>query len=513
MLSSVKERILIIMTTTNVKLWELCILHTNDRHGYVENLGKCGGIINDIREENNKKNIDTLLFDCGDAFSGSIYFNLYHGTKDAELMNLLKYDAMTFGNHEFDGGSSILSGFIGEIKFPIVTSNVDVSKDNLLNKFLPKKNNHDTLNMSKIVPYLIKESAQGIKFGVIGLTTVSTADESNPDTQITFNDPISSAEKIVKQLNKKGVQIIIVLSHLGLATDIELAEKVFGIGVIIGGHSHELIEEPLQVSHGVHKSDNTIIVQAGQYGEYLGELRLWCDWQSAKITKVKGHVHKISASVKNDKKVGGEVNKMIHEIKHLSEGIVGVSGSVLSGEVELLKIGQGDLGEIIADAFYTGAIKEKQIPDIAIMSGDGIRSSLEKGTIHYKDILNVLPFSNEMMLIKVTGQDILTSLERGLLPQVAQMKVTFDTSAQQGRKIIQCLVKENGKYQKINIYKTYKIVTNALVANGKDGFVGFDQTKIIFKFDKLDVDFLSEYLQGLHNPIVYRLEGRVTYLK
>lgn len=102
----------------------LCILHTNDTHSYLEEFGKRAALVQEIKQKNTSKNIHTLLVDSGDVFSGTMYFTMYQGKKEAELMNMLGYDAMTFGNHGFDLGSKALADFLKIIHFPMISSNV-----------------------------------------------------------------------------------------------------------------------------------------------------------------------------------------------------------------------------------------------------------------------------------------------------------------------------------------------------------------------------------------------------
>ena len=249
---------------------KLVILHTNDTHSQVEptefsssNTSNMGGyarrmgVIEKIRSE--EENV--LLFDAGDFSQGTPYFNFFNGRVEIDAMNKMKYDAATLGNHEFDNGIDTLTTILKDARFPLICSNYDFENTPL--KGLLK-------------PYLIINKS-GIKIGVLGLGV-------NPESLIiennykglVYHDPIEKANEVAAFLKlDQGCDIVICLSHLGasskkgLVNDYEIAKKSANIDVILGGHSHSMIENEF-VENAV--GNKVCIAQMGKRGLYVGRI-------------------------------------------------------------------------------------------------------------------------------------------------------------------------------------------------------------------------------------------------
>lgn len=250
----------------------LVILHTNDTHSQVEPTDKSTlptsdmggyarrmGVIKKIRSE--EKNV--LLLDAGDFSQGTPYFNFYNGRIEVDAMNKMGYDAGTLGNHEFDNGIDTLAVILRNAKFPVLSSNYDISNTPL----------RDIIN-----PYLIIGKF-GLRIGIMALNVQpkSLIIESNYKG-LTYNDPVEVANKMADYLKKeKKCDLIICLSHLGgdknakEVNDFEIARKSSNIDVIIGGHSHTMLENAREKSI---KGKNVIIAQVGKSGLYLGKIEL-----------------------------------------------------------------------------------------------------------------------------------------------------------------------------------------------------------------------------------------------
>ena len=267
---------------------DLTILYTNDTHAHLKSIPRRFTAINRIRDA--KENV--LLVDSGDVFTGSLFFKQYLGQADIQFMNHVGYDAMTLGNHEFDKSSLILRNFIKAAAFPIVTANVDFSKDEKLKDLAQTE--IDTAGWKgNIYPAIVKKM-KGQRVGIIGLTTERTTLLSNPNQELVFENAFEKAEETIKALDAKGVNKIIVLSHLGYGYDKKLAKTVEGIDVIVGSHSHNKLKVPDVYNR---KKEPTLIVQAGRYGRYLGDLDITFDY-TGKLTKWNGKL--IDLLVKND---------------------------------------------------------------------------------------------------------------------------------------------------------------------------------------------------------------------
>ena len=247
----------------------ITILHTNDMHSRIEpfssgsfkgigGMAQRSSIINEIR----KKEKNVLLFDAGDIFQGTPYFNFYGGELEFKLMSQMKYDAATLGNHDFDNGLDGLKKQLKHASFPFVCANYDFSKTILKNSFKPYK-------------IFLRD---GVKVGVFGIGVELNGlvpKELYKETK--YLDPIIEANKISDKLkNKIGCDLIVCLSHLGLmynsnkVSDLVIAQKSKHIDLIIGGHTHSFLEKPILETNLDGKK--VIINQVGWGGINIGKI-------------------------------------------------------------------------------------------------------------------------------------------------------------------------------------------------------------------------------------------------
>jgi 5'-nucleotidase len=261
----------------------LTLLHTNDVHSQIDpfplnharfpgmgGFAQRAALINTIRSENEH----VLLLDSGDIFQGTPYFNYYEGGLELQLMSKMKYDAATLGNHEFDNGIGSLNRQLVHANFPFINTNYDFT---------------GTLLESKIMPWKTFQKGQ-IKIGVIGLGV-------NPDGLIApsnfdgikYNDPIAVGDETARMLKEKEkCQLVIALSHLGfkmddgIPDDLQLATNTQYIDIILGGHTHTFMNEPVIETNTAGKQ--VIIHQSGQSGVRLGRIDLLFEKEEIKTT-------------------------------------------------------------------------------------------------------------------------------------------------------------------------------------------------------------------------------------
>ncbi len=251
---------------------KLVILHTNDTHSQVEPSEKSSlatsdmggyarrmGVIEKIRSE--EKNV--LLLDAGDYWQGTPYFNFFNGRIEIDALNRMKYDATTLGNHEFDNGTDTLAAVIQNLNIPLISSNYDVT-NSVIRDF--------------VKPWIVIKKA-GLKIGVMALNVnpESLILESNI-RDVNYIDPVAKAQEISEYLkNKEKCDLIICLSHLGSdkdsksVNDFEIARKTKFIDVIIGGHSHTMLENAKTKNAA---GRDVIIAQMAKSGFYLGRIDL-----------------------------------------------------------------------------------------------------------------------------------------------------------------------------------------------------------------------------------------------
>lgn len=244
---------------------KITILHTNDTHSRIEPLPETdryspdkGGVlrrakyIDEIRKE--EKNV--LLFDAGDFVQGTPYYNLFRGEIEVKAMNLMKYDAVTLGNHEFDYGLEGLKELIKWAEFPIISTNYDFAETDLTE--VPQQ-------------YIIIKK-DGVKIGVIGLGVKPNGlIASSNYSGMKFLDPLTTGNKWATKLkNEKGCDVVVCISHLGYTSDKQLAEKSQNIDIIIGGHSHTFMQEPDIIKNA--DNEDILIYQTQGRGVYVGRI-------------------------------------------------------------------------------------------------------------------------------------------------------------------------------------------------------------------------------------------------
>jgi len=520
------------------KTFNLSLMHVNDIHA---NTDKAPKLVTAVKEVRTVKP-DALLLNAGDVFSGTLYFNEFLGKADLEFMNLMKVDAMTFGNHEFDLGSSpeghkALVDFIKAADFPFVSSNVDFTKDPLFDGLFNTKISK-TPESSNIYTGIVKE-INGEKVGIFGLTTAETADIASPG-KITFSNYIEDAEKMVKEFEAMGVNKIVALTHIGfddnaaMDNDQELAANVAGIDVIVGGHSHTQLDVPVVVDKDENgkAKDKTIIVQAYQYSDYLGTLDVEFDENGVVI----GHAGKLikTAGKAEDPEAVELLKPYKDKIAAVNNEEIGVTleNALLSPRTTdvgyvpgtSVRASETILGNLITDGMLAkaqGYVKDKKVI-MAFQNGGGIRAGIGAGPITVGEVITVLPFGNTLATMDLTGSEIKATFEisfkeypkeSGGFLHVSGAKVEFDSSKPAGQRVVSIAYKnEDGTYTEIEDAKTYTVATNAFTAKGGDGYDVLKKAYAAGRVTDLglsDWENLREHLVSLKNKIPTEIEGRI----
>lgn len=477
---------------------KVMILHTNDLHGHIvpffdkimvpegETIGGSAYISTLIKNIKEKYQGQVLLLDAGDIAQGTPISNIFRGEPVVKTMNIEGYDAMTLGNHEFDWGQKSLMEMLGKAKFSIVCANV-------------LKENGEPL----FTPYIIKK-INGIKFIILGLCTPETPTITMPANVkgLKFEDPSVTLNKYLPIFKKQEPAVILLLDHLGVLEDQKMAKEFPDVDIIVGGHSHTFLENPIIVG-------KTIIVQAGCYGKYLGELELEIDPATCNIvdfTKKDEIKPIIDKNIIPDKVVEELVSSYDIKVKPIMEKQVGETEIDISRTTNTEKTGFADclMGNLVTDA-----MREEAKADVAIYNSGGLRSPFYKGKIKMNDVYTTLPFDNLMVVMKLSGENIVKVAEEGLkkddynMLQVSGIKVVYNPKAPAGSRVIEISV--NNK--PIEPGKEYIVVTNDFMASGGDGFNTFKEGKDV-KYGALVRDVVAGYLKK-HSPIKKIDLGRI----
>lgn len=471
---------------------KLTIVHTNDVHSRVTGndndligYARLATLVKELREAGN-----LILLDAGDTTHGLPIATVSNGESIIRLMNQIGYDAMVPGNHDFNYGYERLVELNEMADFPILAANV-VKED-------------ETRDLQE---YTIIE-IDGLKVGIFGLTTQETTYKSNPKNTegLEFRDPVAVAEEMVVKLEEEGVDLIIALAHIGVdeeshpkATDV--AERVEGIDIIVDGHSHTKLDEGKLVG-------DTLIVQAGEHLKNIGLVDI--EFVDGEIAKKEAKLISFEEALEleEDEEISKEIARLEEENQKILSVAIGQSNVELVGEREVVRAGESNLGNLATDAMLdiTGA-------DVAMTNGGGIRASIPAGEITKGNVLEVFPFGNYIVVLELTGEEILNALEHGVdtypelagkFPHVAGMTYKIDPSKEAGNRIVELLV--DG--EPIELDKSYTLATNDFMAVGGDGYTMFEDAPIVGEFEGLD-EALIKYIEKI-GVVEYEVEGRIT---
>ncbi|UWQ15213.1 5'-nucleotidase/apyrase family protein [Aliiroseovarius sp. M344] len=495
--------------------YTLTVLHTNDFHARFEPIskydsgcsaedntaGECFGgsarLVSAIAEARARSN-NSILVDGGDQFQGTLFYTYYKGKLAAEMMNKMGYDAMTVGNHEFDDGPEVLSGFMDAVDFPVLMSNADVSGEELL--------------AGKLAKSTIIERG-GEKLGLIGLTPQDTDELASPGPNVIFTDPVGAVQGEVDKLTAEGVNKIIVLSHSGYGVDQKVAAETTGVDIIVGGHTNTLLSNSNERAEGPYPTmvGSTAIVSAYAYGKFLGELNVTFD-DDGNITEASGEPIIMDGGVAEDEGTVARIAEAAAPLDEIRNKVVANTVEAIDGERGSCRAVECAMGNIIADAMLD-RVKDQGI-EIALANGGGIRASIDAGDVTMGEVLTVLPFQNTLSTFQVSGATILEALENGVSQheegagrflQVAGMKYTFDVSKPAGERISDVMVGD----APIDPAKIYGVVSNNFVRNGGDGFVMFRDAENAYDFGPDLADVTAEYMAQM-GPVTPMLDGRIT---
>lgn len=455
----------------------LTILHTNDLHAHLAPfpdafLGKeAGGVarlatlIQAIRQENPY----TLLLDAGDRFSGTTLSSLFQGEAELVFACLLGYDALALGNHDFDYGLERLRYLRQRlIHPPMVAANIRYARDG---RFF-------------VSPHIYRKVA-GLRILIVGLSTPETPYSTRPSNVagLTFETPARSLQSIMEQ-ERGNYDLLIVLSHLGYEEDRSLAEKVPGIDLIVGGHSHTKIETGERVK-------SSLMVQAFQWGVYLGRVDL--DLNGKRIRQARAQLIPVSSQVSPDPLFSSLLKHSYEErARPIMEEVVAHAPIPLTRQE-----GESAIGNLLADSFriFTAA-------DLAIFNRGGIRADVPAGPITVGKIFEVIPFSNQVMTTELTGR---------------QLQVLFDQLAARGGgdaiSGAQFRIRE-GRARNILVggqplerERVYRVAANEFMMAGGDQFEMLKQGKNTRSYG-LDRQALIEYLKSYPGKWP-KIEGRI----
>lgn len=433
------------------------ILHINDFHGFANPLAATSGApaiggAAFLAAKASELRIDgtTLFMAAGDLIQGDSWGNFSQGRASIEVMNLLGIDVACLGNHEFDFGQAVLKQRISEARFPILAANLTGIQE---------------------VPASRQFVRNGLKVAVIGIVTDETPQSSHPRNTVglKFSPPLETARKQIAAASL-DTDLIVLLTHLGHEVDRQLAESLCSGPtpvalplVIVGGHSHTRVEKPVRIGA-------CAVLQAWEHGKVLGLADITID--NRKLVSIDGRLVEIEPDQgKGNAKVQAVVDRYNHEVNAILGKQVG------SAEMDLAQQGgrqqETNFGDLVADI-----VRKETGAQAALINGGSIRTGIPKGIITARQVYTALPFNNYLVAVRMTGSQLLETLEHGVsgleneegrFPQVSGIRFSFDPSRPVGKRIISVLL--DGK--PLELSQEYTVATLDFIAAGGDGYTAF----------------------------------------
>ncbi len=476
-----------------------------------------------------------LKLHAGDALTGSLYYTFFKGRADARMMNTICFDAFIPGNHEFDDGDATLKAFLDELaqgpcQTPTLSANI-----------VPKPGTPLAPAGGKpyLQPSIVKEIG-GVRVGLVGITIADkTRASSRPLASTQFLDETQSAQAAIDALTAQGVRHIVLMTHHGFKADRALAARLTGVDVIIGGDSHSLLGDFKSLgltAEGRYPTvarnasgERVCIGQAWEYGKAFGLLNVQFDaqgrvaqcggqaslvvgepfkrkdaagaWQALPAGEFEALKARLAANpavrvVAPDPAAAQTLAGFASQVAAEKARTIGSASEPLClvrvpGEQADPRAGAGcetasslargsDVAQVVAEAFLRGARRA----DFALQNAGGVRTPVAAGTLSMNTAFTVLPYSNVLVELELTGAEVLAALEDGVAnhldlrqsngshPYAAGLRWDLDMSQPKGKRFsnVQVRSKTTGAWAALDPAKTYVLVTNDFVAAGRDGY-------------------------------------------
>lgn len=520
------------------KTYKITILHTNDHHGHFwrSEYGEYGlaaqkTLVDSIRKEVAEEGGSVLLLSGGDINTGVPESDLQDAEPDFRGMNLIGYDAMAVGNHEFDNPMTVLRQQEKWSKFPFLSANIY------------QKSTGERL----FKPWAIFKR-QDLKIAVLGLTTDDTAKIGNPEffTDIEFRKPADEAKLVIQELNMgEKPDIIIATTHMGhydngnhgsnAPGDVEMARSLpaGSLAMIVGGHSQDPVcmasENKKQVDYvpgtpcAPDKQNGIWIVQAHEWGKYVGradfefrngEMKM-VNYQlipvnlKKKVTWDNGKSERVlyTPEIAENQQMLSLLTPFQNKGKAQLDVKIGSVNARLEGDRSKVRFVQTNMGHLLLAAQMA-----RTSADFGVMSGGGIRDSIEGGDITYKSVLKVQPFGNIVVYADMSGKEVIDYLtavaqmkpDSGAYPQFANVSFVAKDGKLNDLKI---------KGEPVDPAKNYRMATLSFNATGGDGYPRIDNKPGYVNTGFIDAEVLKEFVQK-NSPLdasVYEPRGEVTW--
>lgn len=450
---------------------KLVIIHTNDTHSHIDPLtgNDLGGvarrkvIIDSIREANP----NVLVVDAGDIVQGTLYFHLFKGEVEQQMLNELGYDVQILGNHEFDNGMDALKKMLDKANPTLISSNYDFTGSVLDGMFQP---------------YMVKQYGKH-KVGIMALNLdpKGMVAEGNYDG-VKFLPWREAAQRTVDLLrNQEKCDYVIAVTHIGykgsdedpkLFGDVQVAEQTSGIDLIIGGHSHTLLDPAVKVANA--EGDSVMIVQTGKYGQYVGEITM--NLNNGDLAE-----KLIPVDSRLDSRRDQALMAKIEPYRAGIDSLYNITVATVRSDSALTNRSNAMINfdaDFILDRGTE--IYGKKI-DGSIGNKGGLRVTWAPGDVSEGAAIDMMPFQNKIVVLEISGKDLAEA---------------FDVMAARGGDAVAGITSKS----QIDPAKTYRIATIDYLANGGDYMAPLTRATRVAESPRIAYEDLLQYFK--ENPII-----------
>jgi 2',3'-cyclic-nucleotide 2'-phosphodiesterase (5'-nucleotidase family) len=474
------------------------LLHTDDIHGHLDadivqsanasssfragGMAQLAGQVAAYRARSPQR---TLLVDAGDAWQGTFISNANKGEAVTRAMNLMRYDALAVGNHDFDWGQDVLAQRAKEATFPFLAANVIETKTGASPSYLK--------------PFQVKDLGVA-RVGIIGLTNPGSATivKATSVAGLQFRPAADAVRSLLIEVQKEA-DIVVVAAHIGTAEATQLARDVPGIDVIVAAHDHQAVQT-------ARVEGRTTIVDAGAYTQYLGRLEIVIDRATRKMKDAVRGSELTPIAANGNVKPDPEIAKLVEERRADGEKytsrVVGHTTEQLSNLRE-----ETAFGNLITDAFVDYGRQQGWKTDVAFYNMAGVRASFPAGQLTYGQLYEALPFSNTVVSVDLTGAQLAAIIDRAVCVSgrlhMAGVVVSFHFDGGTAN----CVKSISVGGAPLVPARTYRVATIDYLLLGGDGHTGFAKgTNVIY--GDVEVDVVAAYIAA-HSPVSPKVEGRL----
>jgi 2',3'-cyclic-nucleotide 2'-phosphodiesterase (5'-nucleotidase family) len=430
----------------------LTILHFNDLHGQLEaiedrasgatlgGIARLAGAVAAVRAEVSPRPV--LVLFGGDLLQGTVTSTVFLGLPDIGFLGDLGVDAAAMGNHELDYGQEVFRDLLAAARFPILAANLRAEPEPFA-----------------VLPSVVLHPEGGPRVAVLGLVTDELTTTTHPRNTagISVEDPVLTARRLVPSLAAEA-DLVVVLSHLGVAMDRRIAREVPAVDLVVGGHNHHRYESPL-MENGVP------IVQAGDRGTHVGRIDLRV--RDGQVERIIYRLIPVDDRFPEDARIAAEVRALAARLEDEVAVVIGRSAVELDARRETIRRGESNFGNWLCDL-----ARARTGSELALFNGGGFRASIPAGEVRIRDVYQAFPFGNELVTGYLTGAQIQQALERsasldqeddpGGFLQVSGLRYTIAAGRAEDITI---------SGQPLDLGARYRVVMPDFLADGGDGYV------------------------------------------